>query len=176
MDIIIFTDGSCIKKYDKCYAGYGVHFPNGEFDDISKPFVKTPITNQRAELYAIYSALKKVTKNYDLGSDKLVNNVMIYTDSEYSIKSLTEWIKSWIKNDWKTSNKKPVKNMDLIVPIYNIIKKFPNKIFLFHVRAHTKNSDYFSVHNDIADKLANNGSSKSINFFERLRSNKLKML
>jgi len=169
MDIIIFTDGSCIKKNGKCYAGYSVHFPNKEFDDISKPFVKEPATNQRAELYAIYCALKKVTEHYDMS---IVNSIKIYTDSEYSIKSLTEWIQSWVQNNWKTANKKPVKNMDIIVPIYNILQKFPNKINLIHVRAHTKKTDYFSVHNDIADKLAVNGSNKSINFFKRITPTK----
>lgn len=58
MDIDIFTDGSLIRKKGKIYCGYGIYFPNGENNNISKKFDKGLITNNRAELYAIYKSLK----------------------------------------------------------------------------------------------------------------------
>ena len=93
-DIIVYTDGSCMGKH-KNMCGYGVHFPNAELKDLSKKFTHEPLTNQRAELYAIYKALKRIIKNLKFDS------IHIYTDSEYSIKSLTIWIKNWKKNNWK---------------------------------------------------------------------------
>ncbi|HRF99120.1 MAG TPA: hypothetical protein PLZ51_28105, partial [Aggregatilineales bacterium] len=39
--------------------------------------------------------------------------VMFYTDSEYLKNGITKWMKSWIKNGWRTANKQPVKNQDL---------------------------------------------------------------
>jgi len=154
MNIEVFTDGSHLKPSDKC--GYGIHFPNNEFNDISKPFIKLPKTNQRAELYAIYKAIKmvnKFNKNY---------NITINTDSEYSIKSLTVWIKNWKKNNWINSQNREVLNQDLIKDIDNLINKHLGKIKFNHVRAHTGKQDYDSIHNQITDELAKQGAHKSI--------------
>jgi len=150
-EIIIFTDGSHIKPKDLC--GYGIHFPNKEFNDISKPFTKKPLTNQRAELYAIYKAIKIVTK-FDKNLD-----IKIFTDSEYSIKSLTVWIKNWKKNNWISSTGKPVLNLDIIQKIEKLMEEHNGKINFQHVRAHTGKNDFESIHNDITDKLAKQGSN-----------------
>jgi len=168
-NIIIFTDGSCIKTaYNKYYAGYGIHFPNKELPDISKPFLMIPITSQRAELYAILKALKKIIKFLEF------DTITIYSDSEYSIKSLTNWIFTWVKNKWKRSNNKPVKNKDILEPLYKLIMKYKDKIKFQHVRSHTKQKDYCSIGNDKADKLALKGSIKSkkiINKIKQLKKN-----
>lgn len=148
-DIIVFTDGACTANGGKnAKGGIGVYFPNAELENISEKFTQSPITNQRAELSAIYKALKLIT-------DKLeFNKIIIITDSRYSIKSLTEWIKNWEKNEWKTANKKPVKNLDLIKPIYSILKKYDNRIKFNHVRSHTGKKDFNSLGNAMADELA----------------------
>ena len=153
--IIIFTDGSHIKPKDLC--GYGIHFPNGEFKDIGQAFTKVPLTNQRAELYAIYKAIKIVNKH----NDNL--NILIYTDSEYSIKSLTVWIHNWKKNNWISSTKKPVMNQDIIKKIDKLIEEHVGKIKFKHVLAHTGRTDFESIHNDITDKLAKQGAYSTIN-------------
>jgi ribonuclease HI len=152
-EIIIFTDGSHIKPQNLC--GYGIHFPNAEFEDIGKPFTKEPRTNQRAELYAIYKAIKIVTKH-----DNTLD-IKIYTDSEYSIKSLTIWIKNWKENNWISSTKKPVMNQDIIKKIDKLMEEHTGKIKFHHVRAHTGKTDFESVHNDITDKLAKQGANLS---------------
>lgn len=152
--ILIFTDGSCTnngKKYAK--AGYGIHFPNNEYDDVSKPFLIEPITNQRAELYAIQEALNTISDE----NGKIGKRVELYTDSQYSLKCLTQWIRSWEKKKWKSSKGEKVKNLDIIKPTYQIIKNNPFKIFFHHVKSHTGKKDFDSVHNDIADKLAGAG-------------------
>ncbi len=38
---------------------------------------------------------------------------MVYTDSSYVQKGISEWIHGWKRNGWKTADKKPVKNADL---------------------------------------------------------------
>ena len=152
-NVKMFTDGSCMKKKNqspKC--GYGVYFPNKELKNISKPFLVGELTNQRAELYAIYKGIKKVTHNIDF--DKLD----IYTDSEYSIKSLTEWINNWKKNNWKTANKKEVANQDIIKKIDSYLDRYKGKIFFHHVRSHTGKQDFESLCNEKADKLATGGA------------------
>lgn len=152
-EILVFTDGSHMKPKNLC--GYGVHFPNGEFEDISKPFTKGEKTNQRAELYAIYKAIK-IISNHDKNF-----NIKIYSDSEYSIKSLTIWIKNWKKNNWISSTGKPVMNQDIIHKIDKLMSEHLGKIKFSHVRAHTNKDNYESIHNDITDKLAKSGALQS---------------
>jgi ribonuclease HI len=153
-NIIVYTDGSCIGN-NKKKCGYGIYYPNKELDDVSRPFIHYPLTNQRAELYAIYKALKLITKyiKYD--------TINLYTDSEYSIKSLTIWIKDWKKNNWKNSKNKDVLNQDLIKKIDKILQKNKNKIFFTHVYSHTGKQDVHSLGNERADKLATTGAMKS---------------
>ena len=152
--IKIFTDGSFIKRSGKMYCGYGVLYPNQEYNNISRSFTKKPLTNQRAELYAIYKGIKKVNKKEENA------DILIYTDSEYSIKSLTIWIKNWKLNNWMTASGKEVSNKDLIKKIDDLIILHKGKIDFTHVRSHTNKKDYESINNDIVDKLAKDGAFK----------------
>lgn len=150
-DIVVYTDGSCMK-HKKC--GYGIYFPNKELKNMSRSFTKEPFTNQRAELYAIYKALNKITKKLKF------KNIYVYSDSEYSIKSITIWIKNWKKNDWKTSNNKLVMNQDIIKKIDKIMEKYKGRIIFTHVYSHTGKTDEHSLGNAKADELATKGAQK----------------
>jgi ribonuclease HI len=153
MNFVIFTDGACKKKKGEINkAGYGVHFPNGEFKDISKKFEYGEPTNQRAELYAVYKGLKKIKNNSEFGY------INVYTDSMYTINCMTKWIFAWKKNNWKSSQNKDVLNQDIIKKIDKILQAYPKKIFFHHVKAHTKKKDFYSKGNKIADELATNGA------------------
>jgi len=153
MSITVFTDGACSNNGKlNALGGYGVYFPNKELPDISEEFTLHPITNQRAELYAIYTALTMIFNKCD------VNKILLYSDSDYSIKCLTSWIYNWKRNNWKTSNKKPVKNKDIIENISKLIDQNSNvTVSFFHVKAHTNKTDDISMGNHFADKLATNG-------------------
>jgi ribonuclease HI len=61
-------------------------------------------TNNRMELLAAINALETLTRPTD---------ITIITDSAYVKNGVTSWIHGWKRNGWKTSNKKPVKNVDL---------------------------------------------------------------
>ena len=150
--IDVFTDGSAMNKKDGIYCGYGVYFPNSEFHNIYDKFRIKPLTNQRAELFAIYKAIRIIRKK-----SKIVN-INIYTDSMYSINSLTIWIETWIKNDWKTANRKEVMNKDIIKVIYSMIKKHKGIIKFIHVKAHTNGISYEAKCNEIVDELAKKGA------------------
>ena len=52
-----YTDGSLVRKGKDVYCGYGIYFPNGEYKPISRKFTHEPITNNRAELYAILKTI-----------------------------------------------------------------------------------------------------------------------
>jgi ribonuclease HI len=100
-------------------------------------------TNQRAELAAILRALEISPKNRE---------VHIVTDSEYSINCVTKWYKSWERNDWQTSVKKPVLNKDLIQGVLAKIKDreaLGTATRFSWVKGHSKDPG-----NEAADRLA----------------------
>lgn len=151
----IYTDGSLVKKDGNIYCGYGIYFPNNEYKSISRPFTHEPITNNRAELYAI---LKSIVLANIINLDRIKNSepeikvVRIYSDSEYSVKTFNVWLPGWKKN------KKEYKNPDIINEIDTLMEIAPFKVKFIHIRAHTGKTDKQSISNDIVDKLAKNGA------------------
>jgi ribonuclease HI len=164
-EINVYTDGSIKKKKKngkiQIYGGYGIYFSDIDLKDISKPFTNKNkegiITINRAELHAIHQAILRVLHNYTFDC------LNIYSDSEYSVKSLTVWIKNWKKNNWKNSKKKDVENQDIIKKIDKYIQKLKPRINIIWVKAHNNN-----LHNDIADTLANKGSDLYMKNYELL--------
>jgi ribonuclease HI len=151
-NLIIFTDGStCGNGQAWAYGGIGIFFPYGDALNICEPYLHQNVTNNRCELYAIYFALGMI-----IPIIKKYKKVIIYSDSHYSIDSLTKWIHTWRKNEWKDSKGKPVSNQDLIKPIYKLLKIYPQIKFI-HVRSHTHQEDFLSQCNDTVDKLAVRG-------------------
>ena len=158
----IYTDGSLVKKDGKIFCGYGIYFPNNEYKSISRPFTLKPITNNRAELYAIF---KSIIISNIINLERIKNNkkeiklVKIYSDSEYCVKTFNVWLNKWKKN------KKEYKNPDIINEIDTIIQNVPFKIEFIHVRAHTCKTDDHSIFNNIVDDLAKKGAFRIINKF-----------
>lgn len=151
-DINVYTDGSLQRTKQGIICGYGIYFSNNELKNVSKPFTDGKLTNNRAELYAIYQAIKRIVRYYTF------NVINIYTDSEYSQKSLTIWIHKWKKNNWYTSNGKPVDNQDIIKKIDSYLERYRGHIFIYWIRAHTDRNDVHSINNKKADDLAKKGA------------------
>ncbi|OUS32176.1 ribonuclease HI [Thalassotalea sp. 42_200_T64] len=97
----IYTDGSCLGNPGP--GGYGAVLKyNGHCKELSQGFTLT--TNNRMEMLATIEALKTL---------KQPCKVTLTTDSQYVRQGITGWIKNWIKNNWRTASKQPVKNVDL---------------------------------------------------------------
>ena len=110
--IEIYTDGSCLENPGN--GGWAAIIKmNGNIKKISGNEKNT--TNNRMELMAPINALKNID------SDEEIN---IYTDSKYVKLGITEWIKTWVNNNWKTSKKEEVKNKDLWTELYDLNKTF----------------------------------------------------
>ena len=99
--IIAYTDGACSGNPGP--GGWGVLLIDGESETELKGG-EAETTNNRMELMAAMKALETAADGAP---------VTIYTDSQYVKNGVTDWIKSWKKNGWKTAAKKPVKNRDL---------------------------------------------------------------
>lgn len=144
----VYTDGSCPNNGRKdSVGGCGIHFDTDEYEDVSHR-LEDNATNNRAELMAIKMAIIILMNDILDGRD-----IELYTDSEYSIKALTEYGDMQSKRGWKTTKGENVLNMELIRPSYDIFQRYKN-IRLFHVRAHTGKKDKHSIGNDLADNLA----------------------
>jgi len=145
----VFTDGACSGNGQKgAKAGFAAWFPeHPDWAESHRVPDDQPQTNQRAELSGIHLALSILVLKGALDED-----LVIYTDSEYSIKCLTEWMPGWVARGWKTSMGKPVLHRDLIEGIAGHLTKFKHRFH--HVRAHTGGVDDLSKQNDIVDRMA----------------------
>ena len=100
-EVTIYTDGAC--KGNPGPGGWGVLMIAGENRrELCGGEVAT--TNNRMELTAAIEALRAL---------KRPTRVRLFTDSKYVMQGIETWILGWKKNGWRTSDKKPVKNMDL---------------------------------------------------------------
>ena len=106
--IKIYTDGSCLTNPGD--GGWAAIINiDGEIKKISGNEKNT--TNNRMELMAPINALKYINSK---------DPIEIFTDSKYVKNGITEWINTWVLNDWKTSNKEDVKNKDLWIELYKL--------------------------------------------------------
>ena len=102
-------------------------------------------TNNRMELTAAIKALEYC--NAQEGRQPSLKQIRIYTDSTYVKEGITVWINNWEKNNWKTADKKNVKNVDLWKKLKELAKS--NQIEWSWIKGHSDNPM-----NDLADKLA----------------------
>ena len=138
--IKIYTDGSCLENPGN--GGWAaIIFMNNEKIIISGR--KKNTTNNQMELMAAIEALKKIPIDQE---------IQMYTDSKYVKMGITEWIKKWSQNDWKTSSKQKVKNIELWKELNDISKK--HKIEWHWVKAHAGNPNNEEV-DELAKKAAN---------------------
>ncbi len=97
----IYTDGAC--RGNPGPGGWGATLESGEhFRELSGAEADT--TNNRMELTAVIRALEALKRRAV---------VTVHTDSEYVRRGITEWLPNWKARDWKTTDRKPVKNRDL---------------------------------------------------------------
>lgn len=157
IDLVVYTDGSCIDNGRKtAVGGIGIHFPNKELKDVSKVYRLGCCTNQKAELYAILTALRYIKHNLGLSEYRII----IKTDSQYSIDCVTKWINGWKKNGWKTKTQKPVQNKEFIELINKYYERYD--IIFEHVDAHMNIDTIDSKSNAIADELAVKASNRAL--------------
>jgi len=146
----IFTDGACAGNGRAgAKAGFAVWFPEARHLSCAERLPATDSqTNQRAELSAIHRAVV-ILDDSGFHDEELI----VYTDSDYSIKCLTQWLSGWVSRGWKTAEGKDVLHQDLIKDTSSRLAKFKSHRFV-HVRAHTGGEDDLSKQNDIVDRMA----------------------
>ena len=133
--IEVYTDGSCLGNPGKGGWAFLVNY-NDEI--ITKSGYSVLTTNNQMELTAAIQALLFLKEQKEL---------IIFTDSNYLKDGINLWIENWKKNNWLTSQKKPVKNQNLWRELDELISG--KKIIWRWVKGHSINS-----HNNTVDELA----------------------
>ena len=133
-----FTDGAC--RGNPGPGGWGVVLRSGGVvKELSGGEPAT--TNNRMELKGAIEALAALKKPC---------RVDLYTDSQYVRKGITEWLPAWRARDWRTADKKPVKNQDLWEALSVLNER--HDVSWHWVKGHAGHPE-----NERADELANLG-------------------
>jgi ribonuclease HI len=103
-------------------------------------------TNNRMELTAAIEGLRALKEGCE---------VEVITDSEYLKNGITNWIRRWKKNGWKTSAKKPVVNQDLWVELDRLVSN--HKVHWTWTKGHADHED-----NNRCDELASRGAREQL--------------
>ena len=136
--VVMYADGAC--KGNPGPGGWGVLLQaNGREKEMFGGEPQT--TNNRMELMAVIEGLRSLEDGA---------KVRVYTDSQYVQKGISEWIHSWKRRGWLTSDKKPVKNVDLWKALEEAALR--HEVEWHWVKGHAGHPE-----NERADALANKG-------------------
>ena len=134
----IYTDGAC--RGNPGVGGWGALL---RFGDLERELFggEPETTNNHMELTAAIRALEALTRRCE---------VALYTDSQYVRQGITTWLADWKRRDWRTTDRKPVKNQDLWQALDAAASK--HDVEWHWVRGHDGHPE-----NERADALANRG-------------------
>ena len=149
-----YTDGACSGNPGP--GGFGVIrlstiFKQNELPEAhlaycySERFENT--TNNRMELMAVMHVLKKAQENKNYF-------YIIYSDSAYVVQLCSTWIWEWAKNGWTRAKGKPIKNLDLIKELYNLLNNSTN----YSIKKCAGHVGF--LENELADAVAANNQEK----------------
>ena len=131
----LYTDGACSGNPGP--GGWGVLMVfNGHERELKGG--ESATTNNRMELLAAINGFAALTRPMQ---------VRIHTDSTYVKDGITQWIRKWKKNGWRTANRKPVKNVDLWQQLDAALAR--HRVEWFWIRGHNGHPE-----NERADGLA----------------------
>jgi ribonuclease HI len=136
VEVTIYTDGAC--RGNPGPGGWGaVLTSRGVERELWGG--ETHTTNNRMELMAAIGALETLTRPC---------RVALFTDSQYLRNGIREWLAAWKARDWRTADRKPVKNRDLWERLEAAVAR--HQVDWHWVRGHTGDDG-----NEHADRLAN---------------------
>ncbi|PCJ59501.1 MAG: ribonuclease HI [Planctomycetota bacterium] len=148
--IKIYTDGGC--RGNPGIGGWAacIYLPNNEKHIIAQGTQQT--TNNIMELTGAIKGIQYYQKHLKIEGQP----IGVYTDSMYVINCVTTWIINWKKNNWRNAAKKPVKNVELIKELDELVQEF--KVSMNWVKGHSGdegNETCDETLNIIMDRITN---------------------
>lgn len=139
-NIIVYTDGACSGNPGP--GGWAAVIIS-EKNEISISGGEKTTTNNRMELCAAIFALEKIAATDEWARQK----IHVFIDSQYVKNGITEWIKKWKINGWRTASKKPIKNQELWLQLDAVTQNLD--VHWEWVKGHSGNK-----YNELCDMLA----------------------
>ena len=137
----VFTDGACLGNPGP--GGWAALLRyRGREKELAGAEAQT--TNNRMELMAAIAALETLTRP---------SRVRLTTDSNYVKDGITKWLPGWKRRDWKTADRKPVKNQDLWQRLEAAAQ--PHRVDWIWVRGHNGHAE-----NERVDLLARSAAQE----------------
>ncbi len=148
--VTLFTDGAA-RGNPQGPGGYGaiLQYVDGRGALHEREFCAgyKKTTNNRMELLAVIVGLEALTKPCE---------VEVVSDSKYVTDAFNQnWVDNWLKNSWKTSTKKPVKNVELWMRLLKAMK--PHQVEYTWVKGHDGHPE-----NERCDRLATSAADGDI--------------
>lgn len=126
--IVIFTDGACSGNPGPGGWGSIISTPDGQIEELGGGERST--TNNRMEMTAAIRALALI-------QPVETQNIILYTDSTYVIRGITQWVHGWRQRGWKNAEGKDVANRELWEEMLRQVMRLkPAKIEWKYVRGH----------------------------------------
>ena len=176
----IFTDASVYNYNGETIGAPGYVAVIGDMYD-ERSIILRDSTNNESELYAIYMAIQLALQLRDQ-----VEVINIFSDSQFSVFGLREWIFNWmkhIKNDKLfNSSDKEVANQKLFMNIIYTILLYDLKVSIYHNRGHFKNNQVdefirlFTKHNFLNDFIDKEAAYKIMYFNDKVDNNTRSLL
>ena len=145
--IRIYTDGSCLGNPGN--GGWAFLMQDGDKFTAMSGFQRET-TNNQMELTAAIEAL-----NYNIVRK---DEIILITDSNYVKNGISEWIKNWKKNNWKTATKSNVKNR-------NLWEKLDELNYKLNVKWEWVKAHNIDKYNNYVDELARNSAENLVESF-----------
>jgi ribonuclease HI len=142
VEVSLFTDGACSGNPGP--GGWGAIL---RWQGVERELLggEAETTNNRMEMTAAIAGLSAL---------KRPCSVDIFTDSQYVLKGISEWLPRWKARGWKTADNKPVKNVDLWQQLDEVASR--HKVRWHWVRGHAGHPE-----NERADALARAGAKQA---------------
>ena len=140
----IWTDGACSGNPGP--GGWAaIVIPADGSENVELSGGEKLTTNNRMELSAALEGLRSLPDG---------SKVVVVTDSQLMLNSMTKWLPGWKKKGWKTAAGQPVKNQDLLVALEAEVQRHA-KVRWHWVRGHQTGAGFdYKALNDRADQLA----------------------
>lgn len=148
-NLIVFTDGACTNNGKKnARASFAAAYPfHPEWNYAAEIFEEKKSNN-----VGEFTALIYTLKHCNIVDQEFKKTLIVYTDSMLLVNTVNKWMTNWKKNGWKKADGTEISNLELVQTIDELLEK--RKCAIKYTKAHSGESTWEAINNDIADKLA----------------------